>query len=101
LVNVAQGHIELAVCRAASTFAPVGSSVPQFAEASRAVVKSRDATATHPASTQAVVAHCRFMCPSPSFGRSRSSHSAAPSLRRLDSQGVTFGVTMCDVEVVP
>jgi hypothetical protein len=78
-VNVAQGHEELTICRAASTFAPEGSSVAQVAEASRAVVKSRAATATHPADTQAVVAHCRFMCPSPSFGRSRPRRSISSS----------------------
>ena len=44
MVAVAHRHIDSAVCRAASTFAPVGSSVAQFAEASRALVKRTDAT---------------------------------------------------------
>ena len=44
MVAVAQWHIDSAVCRAASTLAPVGSSVAQFAEASRAVVKRSDVT---------------------------------------------------------
>jgi len=44
LVNVAQGHAKLAASRAASTMAPVAESVAQFAEASRAVVRRRDAT---------------------------------------------------------
>ena len=46
MVAVAHWHIDSAVCRAASTFAPVGSSVAQFAKASRAAVKRRHAAKT-------------------------------------------------------
>ena len=55
MVNVAQGHAKLAASRAASTMAPVAESVAQFAEASRAVVRRRDATKAEAKSVRLMV----------------------------------------------